>query len=271
MTNLARVFPRRSWYAVALAVLLVTSARLPAQTKADPEDFMKDVIKALFGPNWNLFVSGGATTNGQFLLQRPNLALPAERELTTNTGYNVGIGGGVDILLRTGIRLGYTYSNNNLRFRTNTGDGSDNLDVDDAGTLGSHTIAAEVVRYMLPARAMVTPYASIGFQGTWWTLDNGFPILDPAGGSTQFRLGGLVTFGVQAKMGDHFGARLEATAASTGNPFSGRHSFRAVTGTTIDEPTKVSHTDYRVGGVYYFGKPKMPAPPTMATKNDSKQ
>jgi hypothetical protein len=64
----------------------------------------------------------------------------------------------------------------------------------------------------------------------------------------------LVSFGVQFKLGDRFGARLEAASASTRSPFTGKHSFRATGGPTIDEPTRVNQVDYRLVGVYNFRK-----------------
>ena len=58
-------------------------------------------------------------------------------------------------------------------------------------------------------------------------------------------------------------------SSSVGNPFTGGHSFRAVSGLNVDEPTTVNKTDYRVGGVYYFGTAKTQQA-QIATKNDHK-
>src|SRR5437899_13033088 len=40
------------------------------QVKDQAKDFLHDVLKALLGPNWNLFAHGGATTSDRFLLQQ---------------------------------------------------------------------------------------------------------------------------------------------------------------------------------------------------------
>ena len=63
------------------------------------------------------------------------------------------LGAGVDILLRMGFRASYTFTSNKLNFTTDNGDGSDALNMDDVGTIKTHTATIEVMRYMLPAGA----------------------------------------------------------------------------------------------------------------------
>src|SRR5215212_6496848 len=93
---------------VGLICLLVTvTARSNAQTKEDPESFMRDVLGPIFGPNWSLFAQGGATTFGRFLLQSPGVG-GGQRALRSETGYNVGGGAGVDVLMHVGFRATYS-------------------------------------------------------------------------------------------------------------------------------------------------------------------
>ena len=65
-------------------------------------------------------------------------------------------------------------------------------------------------------------------------------------------------FGVQITAKKHWSGRLEAALSDGHNPFTGKHSFRALSGPTIDEPTKIDRTDFRFAIVYHFGKPPMP-------------
>jgi hypothetical protein len=118
-------------------------------------------------------------------------------------------------------------------------------------------VALEVMRYMLPSGAAITPYGTLGIQGTWWALDEKSTIITSQGASTQFSISPLFSFGVQFKASKDFSARLEATLSSGHNPFTGKRSYRALTGTTIDEPTDVRRTDFRLAGVYHFGRPGM--------------
>jgi hypothetical protein len=250
------------WIIVAaICLLVVAPAVANAQTKAEAENFMEDVLRAIIGPNWNVFANTGFSRSGRFTLQSP-LAFPlSQRALKTDRGWSLGLGAGVDVLLRMGFRLGYTYSKSQLQYRTDNGDGSQLLDVDNIAGLSSHVASLEVTRYLLPARSIFTPYASAGLVGTWWVLDDDrSDLVIPTGGSTQFRTGGVVTVGLQGSFNDHFGARLDWTVASVRNPFTGNESFRAMGGTTLDEPTRVNKSDLRLSVVYYFRRPDLPGP-----------
>jgi hypothetical protein len=252
------------WLIVVGVLSLVSlPAELNAQAKAEAENFMEDVVRALFGPGWNVFGHVGTSRSGRFTLQTP-VGAPStavQRALRSDRGWSFGLGAGVDILLRTGFRLGYTYSKSDLAFRTDNGDGSQVLDMDDIIGLSSHMLNLEVTRYMLPARSVFTPYASAGLVGTWWVLsDEPSTFVVPVGGRTQFRAGALATIGLQGAFNDHFGARLEWTVANVRNPFTGNESFRAMGGVTLDEPTRVNKTDIGLSFVYYFERPNLPGP-----------
>ena len=245
---------------VAVTSLALIPAHSFGQQKEDPEDFNRDIVRAFLHSSWNVYLHGGLTNHSRFMLQRPGPAIPGagERALRSEGGYNVGLGAGVDILLRTGFRMSYTYSSNDLEFRTDNGDDSFDLDVSDVASLNSHVVSAEIVRYMLPARSGFTPYGSAGLVGTWWVLDQSSALVVPGGGSTQFRFGAIGSIGLQAKLSNNFFLRLEDAFATVRSPFTGQESFRSLGGTTIDEPTRITKTDFRLAAVYRFGKPHQP-------------
>jgi opacity protein-like surface antigen len=254
-----RIFMRkmRSYMIGLICCTLLLPAHVTAQEqKEDAEDFVNDVLKAILGPNWNLFAHTGVASNGRFLLQRVSVAglATGERTLRGDGGFSVGLGAGVDILLRQGVRLDYTYSSSDLNFREDNGDGSRLLDLDGVGKLQSHMASIELIRYRLPARAAITPYGTAGLTGTWWVMDSD-ALMNVAGGSTQFRFGALGSIGLQVKLSDRMNVRMEAASASVHNPFTGPESYRALNGTTIDEPTRVTKSDFRIAAVYNFGKP----------------
>ena len=255
------------WLVVALIGSLVvnptiTKAQVPdstkEQVKEDAQDFVHDVLRGLLGPNWNLFANYGLNLQDRYMLQEaPNSA--GIRALDSGTGYNLGLGAGVDILLRLGFRASYTYTSRNLNYRTNNGDGSSALNVDDLARLSSSTIALEVMRYMLPSGAAITPYGTVGVQGTWWSLHEKSPLVTNSGAGTQFGVNPLFSFGLQVKASQKWSGRFEATLGSGHNPFSGKRAFRSFAGPVIDEPNNIGRTDWRVAAVYHFGRPKMPS------------
>jgi len=246
----------------SLVALPTISSAQADSTKAEATDFVRDVIKALIGPNWNAYAHGGFTTGHRFVLQHAANTLDGQRALQSATGYNLGLGAGVDILLRMGFRMNYSFTSSNLNFKTDDGNGSDALNIDDVGRLKTNTLSLEVMRYMLPSRAAVTPYGTLGIQGTWWSLSEKSPLVTSNGAGTPFAIGPLFSFGVQVKAAEHWSGRAEMALSSGHNPFTGNQSFRALSGPTIDEPTTVSRTEYRLAGVYHFGKSKTFAPPT---------
>lgn len=248
-------------FSLVVATPATAKAQAADSTKEHATDFVRDVLKGLLGPHWNVFAQGGVTTGERYLLQQAVNTVDGQRALRSGAGWSIGAGGGVDVLLRTGFRASYAFSSANLNFKTDNGTGSDALNIDDVGKLKSHTVALEVMRYMLPARAMITPYATLGIQGTWWVLDEHSPLV-VNNDATPFSISPLFAFGMQYKPSQHWGARLEANLMGGHNPFTGNKSFRALAGPTIDEPTSVSHTDFRLAGVYSFGKSTTNNPPS---------
>jgi hypothetical protein len=254
-----------SFYSL-VAMPATARAQAADSIKEHPQNFVHDVLGALLGPNLNLFAHGGVTTSERFLLQQVATPVAGERAAQSATGWDVGGGVGVDILLRLGFRASYTYTSSQLNFRTNNGDGSGALNVDNVGQLKSQTVAVEMIRYMLPPRAAITPYGTLGIQGTWWTLDEKSPLVTGLGAATPFSVSPLFSFGVQFKATSKISGRLEATLSGGHNPFTGNRSFRSTTGQTIDEPPSVNRTAFRVAGVYNFGRSKMPTLPATVTQ-----
>src|SRR5687767_13413205 len=158
---------RSRWLVVGTFCALAAAPVVHAQRNVDPEDF-EGAFWGLFGPNWNLFAHGGWMTGGQYLLQQSPGVPSGERALRTEDAFSIGGGVGVDLLPRMGWRLDYTYASSDLGYRTDIGDGSSAFDVDDVATLASHVVSVEIVRYMLPTTAAVTPYAGAGLLGAWW-------------------------------------------------------------------------------------------------------
>lgn len=250
------------WLVVAsicslVATPTISRAQVADSTKDQAQDFVHDVLRALFGPNWNIFAEGAVTTSDRFLLQQAANPADGLRSLQSSTGWAFGGGAGVDILLRTGFRASYNYGSSNLNFRTANGTGSKALNIDNVGTLKSQTLALELIHYMLPWRAEINPYGTLGIQGTWWLLDEKSPFVTGVGAATPFTVSPLFSFGFQYKPDAKFSARLEATLLGGHNPFTGNRSFRSLaSGAVIDEPTSVNRTDFRLAAVYHFGTSK---------------
>src|SRR5690349_17524206 len=100
------------WLMVALIASLVamptiSTAQVSDSTKNEAKAYLHGMMRALLGPNWNLFALGGLTTSNQFLLQQVSDPSDGQRALKSGTGWAVGGGAGVDLLLRTGLRLHY--------------------------------------------------------------------------------------------------------------------------------------------------------------------
>ncbi len=234
-----------------LAATLGGAVPAVAQTPAE-EDFFSSLIRGIFGPGWSVQGHIGASRSGRFLLQD----VPGgQRSLRDQWAFNFGVGAGASILPRVGFRIGYSYASSDLEFRDDDGDGSDALDVDGLGSLRRNTLSLEVIRFVLPSQLVATPYATLGVLGTWWVLDSDTVAIEGSGGDTQFRWGAVGSVGLQMRAASNFLVRLEYMTSSTRNPFTGRESFRAFGGVTIDEPTRVSMSDWRIAGVYTFGKP----------------
>lgn len=242
-----------------LVSLLCSLVLLPAiahaqVTKEQADNFVDDILRALATPNWNLFVQGGWANSDRFAIQHVVGTPDGQRALRTSTGYNVGGGVGVDILVRMGFRAYYSFSSADLNYRTDDGTGSRSADVDGVATIKTNTVALEVMRYMLPSRSSITPYGTLGIQGTWWGLDENSNLIANPASATPFSVGPLFSFGVSGRIASRFSARIEVALSSHNNPFTGRDSFLALSGPTVDEPSGVGHTEYRLAGVYHFSK-----------------
>src|SRR5690349_14244638 len=94
---------------VSICSLVALPTISSAQTRAQVQDTTKaeaqsiaDLVAAILSPNWNLFAHGGFTSGNRFVLQRAVNTLDGERALKSSTGFNVGAGAGVDVLLRMG-------------------------------------------------------------------------------------------------------------------------------------------------------------------------
>lgn len=249
------------WLAAALICSLVgrpaiSGAQAADSTKNQAQVFVHDVLHALLGPYWNLFLTGGATTSDRFLLQQATNPSDGQRSLQSVTGFEFGGGAGVDILLRTGIRASFTYASTGLNFRTNNGDGSNSLNINDVGTVKSQTLALELIHYMLPWRESINPYGTIGLHGTWWLLDSKSPLVTGVGAATPFSVSPLFSFGVQFNATHKLSGRLEATLSGGHNPFTGNRSFRSFAGPVIEESSSVNRTEFRLAAVYHFGTKK---------------
>src|SRR4051812_30967380 len=236
----SRSMLKSRWLVSAIVASLVampmsSNAQVPDTLKDQPQSLSHDVVGALFGSHWNLFLHGGATTSDRLSLQAA-APVGSARSLETATGYNIGGGAGIDLFSHMGVRFAYTFTSSGLNFKTDNGDGSNALDVNGVGTLSSHTVALEVMRYMLPARSAFNPYGTLGVQGTWWGLSEKSAMVRASGGA-QFGVGPLFSFGTQIRAADHWSGRLEMALSSGHNPFTGNKSFRALSGPTIDEPT----------------------------------
>lgn len=229
---------------------ILAAAAMPGVARAQHGD------DELIGGNWNVFLHIGGAQSGRFLLQRTTVSGggTAERELRGDGSGEYGGSIGFDFMKHVGMRLGYSYSSMDLQFRTDNGDGSTLLDADSIGKIRSHVASLEVMRYMVHAFAGLSPYATAGVAGAWWSLDTPSNIIASGTNSTEFRVGPIVMVGVQWNVTTHFGARVEFGSASVNNPFTGNESFRVLNGTTIDEPSRVSRTALRFGLGYNFGK-----------------
>lgn len=234
----------------AFALLLVSSGGVAAQ------GLHEDSSRWVFGlSRWTLEVHGGAGTFGRFLLEAPTTGSTpgAEREVSAEKGFAVGGAIGATVLPRTAVRLTYTHTSSDFVYRDDSGTGSAALDVDDLGGVATHMLSGELTRFLVAEANSIVPYASAGFVASWWSLDEAASGVQAPGGTTQFRWGGMATLGLQFRVSSRFRVRFEAASASVRNPFRGSESFTTVEGVTIDEPNRVSKSDYRIVLVYGFG------------------
>jgi hypothetical protein len=240
-------------------LVATVGAAVPASAQRAPADsnFVKMLFSALFSPNWTVYANAGAATSGRMLLQT---VTGGQRSLRAEPGFTAGGGAGVDLLPRAGFRINYAYAKHNLEFRDDNGTGSSALDLDDIGSMNRNTVSLEGVTYMFPHEMPVTPYATLGVLGTWWSLNQDGTAIVTAGGETQFTWGALASLGLQFRLNRSWAMRTEWSGGGLGNPFTGKRSFRATSGVSIDEPTRVDFNDYRFVVAYSFGKKATPMP-----------
>ncbi len=218
----------------------------------------RDLLGWLFDiPNYNVGINGGIGNYGRFLLQHPTRSTAdlTERELRGLHAWTVGGEVGGTILPRVGVQLSYNFTRSDLAWRDDTGTGSELLDVNDLGDLSHSVVGLELIRYMFLENSKITPFATAGVLATWWGMEGGAQGLSRPDSETQFRWGGTGSVGLQFRLWEDFRLRLDATTATVGNPFTGRDSYIADFGRTIDEPSRVRKTDFRLGLAYTWGKP----------------
>ena len=263
----------KKWLLPSAASLCAAFAlMLPTQASAQ-SSLMGELFGWIFNvPRWSVDAHGGYGYYGRFLLQNPTndpFSL-LQRELRGRHAWTVGLGVGGMVLPRSGFRLGADYTWSDLDWRDDTGNDSHLLDFDDAGNLKQFMLTAEFMRFLFPESRRVNPYASAGFLASWYKLTDEFTVLvvddeeeafvglAAPGGNSQFRWGATGSLGLQFRVSEAFRLRLGANRGTISNPFTGRQSFIAVNGLTIDEPSRVGKTDYRLSLVYSFGKAEAP-------------
>lgn len=240
-------------YALRAGVLGLGLALAP--TVASPQGFLGGLIRWPAGfPYYSVDAYAGIGGYGRFLLQgAPGTA--EQRALESDMGFSFGGAIGAMVFPRTGVKLSVNHTSADLKYNDDTGNGSDLLDLHGIGTLGSTVLSLEATRYLFREKRRFTPYASAGYAVTWWNLSdegaNGVLIDN----GTEFRGGAVGALGLQYHVTRDLAVRLEATGYSLGNPFTGGDSFRPRTGFTIDEPTKVRQSVYKLNVAYMFGRP----------------
>ncbi|HET9985250.1 MAG TPA: outer membrane beta-barrel protein [Longimicrobiales bacterium] len=208
-------------------------------------------------PSYTVEAFAGLGSYGRLLLQAAPGTIE-QRELRGNTGFAFGGAVGANLFPRTAVRLGVSHTSADLEFNDNTGDNSDLLDLHGIGTLGSTVLSLEATRYIFPEKVRLTPYATVGYAVTWWNLSNEGVNGVLVDNGTEFRTGAIAALGLQYHVTRDLAVRLEATGHSLGNPFTGGDSFRPRTGFTIDEPTRVRQSIYKLDVAYTFGRPGAP-------------
>ncbi|HEX7048773.1 MAG TPA: hypothetical protein VF188_01075 [Longimicrobiales bacterium] len=237
---------------IALTAIMLSPGPAAAQRDEEARWF-------LGFPNWTIELYGGLSNFGRFLLQSPTIVplVSAQRELTADNAFGFGGSIGATILPRTTVRLAFTHTSTELDYEDDTGNGSDLFDIGDVADLSSNILSIEAIRFLLPERIRLVPYGGLGFALAWWSLDDEEErdLISSGGDNTRLRLGGVGILGLQYRVSWHWRVRLEATTFGGGNPFSGEESFRPLTGFTIDEPTTVRQTLFRLAVAYTFGGP----------------
>lgn len=272
-TNSQAIVPggraRRRWLELLLFSLLLGLSPAAAYAQRDLAREAEEAVEWFLGfPSWTVEAYAGLANHGRFLLQAvavedflfpgvgEEVVLLGQRALTAKNSFSFGGAAGFTVLPRTTIRLGFNRAASDLEYQDDTGNGSSLFDADDIGDLSSNTLSLEVLRYFLPERIRFSPYAGLGLALTWWHLDEDRAFF--AGDDSHTRWGGVGTFGLQYRFSSAWALRAEAATFSVGNPFTGEESFVPTSGFTIDEPTRVRQTNFRLVVAYTFGRPGRP-------------
>jgi opacity protein-like surface antigen len=238
--------------ALACVAAVASSAGAQSTQNSTNDSYVTDMVTSLTDASrWSL--SGNLATNryGTFLMQN----VPGgERALRGDSPFGWGLAAGFDITDKLGVRLGWTYTNTTMQFKDYSGTGSNFLDSDDLGKLKSNVAALDIVHYFVGSRSLVAPYAGAGIAGVWSSLGAEGPALITPGGSQQFNVGITANIGVQVRLIPQLFGRVEWNSMGTHNPFNGNRSYKASSGDTFDEPSRVSKTEWRFAAAYYLGK-----------------
>jgi outer membrane protein W len=216
------------------------------------DSYVTDMLSALTHKSrWSLSGNLATSSYGTFLMQNT----PAgERALRGGRQLGWGLASGFDITDKLGARLGWTYTNTNMQFKDFSGTGSNLLDVENLGKLKSNIAALDLVHYFVGSRSLIAPYAGAGLAGVWSSLGSENAALITPGGSQQFHMGINANVGVQVRVIPQLFGRLEWNTMGTHNPFNGNRSYKTAGGSTFDEPSRVSKTEWRFAAAYYLGK-----------------
>jgi len=227
----------------------------PAAAQNTTNDaYVTDMVDHLSdAARWSFSGNVATSRYGTFLMQN----VPGgERSLRGDRDLSWGLAAGYDISDQLGVRLGWTYTNTNMRFRDFSGSGSELLDSGDLGKLNSNIAALDVVHYFVGSRSLVAPYAGAGIAGVWSSLGSEGSALIAPGGSQQFNIGITANLGVQVRVMPQLFGRFEWNSIGSHNPFNGNRSYKASSGDTFDEPSRVSKSEWRFAAAYYLGKPE---------------
>lgn len=200
-------------------------------------------------------VFGGASYIGRFVEQGFD---SGQRELKGKKLSN-GVGGVAvgAVAGRNAGQVAVFFLPTTLRWRDDTGTGSDALDEDDVIDIDAYVVSGEFVRYLASAEEhTVVPYTMTGVTATYWKLDDTSGPIRGAGSDGDddalFKFGVTAGFGAQIQPGGPWSVKIGVVTSKLGNPFSGKDSFQPVDGQTFDEPGTVTAVGGFAGLTYTF-------------------
>jgi hypothetical protein len=238
----------------ALIPAFAAAAMLATPLGADAQRTWREARERFFDvANWRLDATAGYGNIGRMLLQDVG---DRQRELNPEGAFSWGGGASVIVLDRTQLRIGFARVTGDLAYDDDTGDGGRDLDQDDIGDIGASILSIEAGRFLFGHEARFSPYARAGFVISWWGLDDDEAPSEFLENGGRTRLGASGALGLQYRFNWRFGLLVEAATFGVGNPFTGRESFMALTGETIDEPRHVSAQVYRAMLSVNLGRPR---------------